>query len=371
MKTIKILITSVLLLNSMSLLAQESNEEALKFLREAMQTQHIPGLQFAVIRNNEMVQFEAIGMADVAFSVPVDQNTIFSINSIAKVFAATAIMQLVEQGKVNVSQPISRYIKNLPIAWQKVSVKQLLSHTSGLPDIEDLVHGGLIGAKGQDHAWMLVQQMPLQFKAGEAFSYNATNYMLIQKIIEVLGEMPFEAFVQKHQFDIAGIKTISFGNSFDVVKHKSSTYSYYSKNKLTNKYVKGNQLFDIQEEFPTMLRADAGAFATAGDMVKWIIGLQTGKFLKLKESIKTMWEPVVLNDGTYEGFGGFLNAYAFGWPVIQNKNHAAVAPIGGGRASFFIYPDADLTILLFTNLTGSSPQKIINNISKFYLENRQ
>lgn len=367
MKPLIILIASFILLSNYSLLAQDYKEEISKYLQKEMKEQKIPGLQIIVIRNNEIILSETLGLADVAFSVPVNENTIFSINSISKVFASTAIMQLVEKDKIQISHPISNYINELPADWQKITVKQLLSHTSGLPDIEDQVKGGLIGGKGQDYAWDKVQKMPLQFKAGEDFSYNATNYLLIQKIIEKYSGISFEEFVQKNQFDIVGINKIKFGNSFDVIENKSSTYSYYSKHKVSNKYIKGDQLLEIYEEFPPMLRADAGAFSTAGEMAKWIIALQAGKFLKNKESINTMWEPVKLNNGKYDGFGGFLNAYAFGWPVIKRENHSAVAPIGGGRASFIIYPKDNLGIILFTNLTGSSPQKIIENISKFYL----
>ena len=180
--------------------------------------------------------------------------------------------------------------------------------------------------------------------------------------------MPFEDFIYKNQFKVAGIKNIYFGNSFDVMKNKSSTYSYYLKDKITNKYIKGDMLFEISEEFASELRADAGAFATSIEISKWIISLQKGEFIS-KKSIDIMWNPVKLYDGSHGGFGGFLNAYALGWPVINRGILGGVAPIGGGRASFVIYPKENTTIILFTNLTGSSPHKIVENISKVYFEN--
>ncbi|MGB5819388.1 MAG: serine hydrolase domain-containing protein [Saonia sp.] len=368
-KGLSLTLVSFLFLTSGLLLAQSHKEKVLKYLQKEMKEQKIPGLQVAVVRNNETILSEALGLANVPFSVEVTKNTIFSINSIAKAFTATAIMQLVENDTLQISAPISNYLEELPQNWGQLTIQQLLSHTSGLPDIEDPITGGLIGGKGQDSAWAKVKKMPLQFNAGEAFNYNATNYLLLQKLVEKFSKNSFEEIIQKKQFDVAGMNKTMFGNSFDVMKNKSPTYSYYYQDKVTGEYSKGNQLLELNEEFPTMLRADAGAFATAEDMAKWIVALQTGRFLKEKKHITSMWTPVKLNNGTYDGFGGILNAYALGWPVIDRKSHPAVALIGGGRASFFIYPKDDLAIVLFTNLSGSSPHEIIDKLSKFYLSN--
>ncbi|WP_241676675.1 serine hydrolase domain-containing protein [Flavobacterium pectinovorum] len=118
---------------------------------------------------------------------------------------------------------------------------------------------------------------------------------------------------------------------------------------------------------PSKMITDAGAFTTAEEMAKWIIGLQSGKLLKKNEDIGVTWEPVKLNNGTYDGFGGILNAYALGWPVIMRKNHPAVASIGGGRAAFIIYPKDNLTVILFSNLTSITPEEIIEKIAQFYI----
>ncbi|PKQ67602.1 serine hydrolase [Labilibaculum manganireducens] len=355
-----------LLFNNNLLSAQNHEKEVSEYLKKEMKEQNIPGLQITVIKNNHLILSKTMGIANISFSIPAKDNTIFSINSIAKIFASTAIMQLVEKNEIKIEQPISNYLDGLPINWQKVTVKQLLSHTSGLPDIEDSNNEGLIGGKGQDSAWIKVQKMPLQFKAGDDFSYNATNYLLVQKIIEKYGRMPFEQFIQKNQFDIAGMDKTVYGNSFDAIENKSPTYCFYYLDKAIGDYVKGKILIEVNESFPTMLRADAGVFATANEITKWIIALQTGKLLKNESSISIMWEPIKLNNGKYDGFGGILNAYALGWPVINRENHPAVLPIGGGRASLAIYPKDNLAIILFTNLSGIPVHEMADNISKFY-----
>lgn len=364
MKRLIIFLAPLLFLTNCDTASHNNNQQVLDFLEKEMKEQGIPGLQIAVIKNNELILSESFGLSNVPFSVKTKKNTIFSINSIAKIFASTAIMQLAEKRKLQIEQPISNYLNGLTANWQKVTIEQLLSHTSGLPDIEDPSTGDLIGGKGMDTAWIKVQNMPLQFKTGDEFSYNATNYLLLEKIIEKLGGMAFEKFVQKNQFKVAGMDKTFYGNSSEVIENKSPTYSFYSFDKTLGDYVLGDQLLEVSEEFP--IKADAGAFSTVEEVAKWIIALQTGKFLS-KESVDKMWEPVKLNNGEYGGFGGLLNAYGFGWPVIKREKHLGISPFGGGRASITIYPKDNLSIVVFTNLSGIPTYEIVENISSFYL----
>jgi CubicO group peptidase (beta-lactamase class C family) len=362
---IKIYILLIVIFSGNLVLSQNKKKEIINCLKKEMEEKKIPGCQLVVLKDNKILLSEAIGIANVPFSIPVKTNTIFSINSISKVFASVAIMQLQEQNKLNINDRISRYIDSIPENWKKITIKQLMSHTSGLPDIED--EKGLIGDKGQDSAWLMVKKLPLQSEVGEKFNYNATNYYILQRIIEKCSAVTFEKFVRKNQFDVVGMKEIYYGNSYDVIQNKCPTYSYYHQDKITKENIKGTKLKETYEEFPSKMIADAGAFTTAEEMAKWIIGLQSGKLLKKNEDIDIIWEPVKLNNGSYDGFGGLLNAYALGWPVITRQNHSAIAPIGGGRAAFIIYPKDNLTIILFTNLTGSSPEEIIEKIAKLYI----
>lgn len=362
---IQFFILSIVIFSGNFVFSQNKKAEIISCLKKEMEEKKIPGCQLVILKDNKILLSEALGIANIPFSIPVKTNTIFSINSISKVFTSVAVMQLQEQNKLNINDPVSRYIDSIPENWKKITIKQLMSHISGLPDIEN--DKGLIGDKGQDSAWLMVKKLPLLSEVGEKFNYNATNYYILQRIIEKCSAVTFEKFVRKNQFDVVGMKDIYYGNSYDVVKNKCPTYSYYHQDKVTNEYIKTSQLKETYEEFPSKMITDAGAFTTAEEMAKWIIGLQSGKLLKNKEDIDAIWEPVKLNNGSYDGFGGLLNVYALGWPVINRQNHSAVAPIGGGRAAFIIYPKDNLTVILFTNLTGVSPEEIIEKITKFYI----
>lgn len=348
--------------------AQTKNKAFLNELKQEIQKEKIPGCGIVVLKNGKSIISESIGLADVAFSIPVNHNTIFSINSLSKIFAGTAVMQLVESGKIKLSNPISDYLDDLPTRWKKITIRQLLSHTSGTPDIEDTKNGGLIGGKGENFAWKKVKKKSIKFTPGERFDYIQTNYVLILKLIEKVSGIGYLQFLREGQFEKIGIsKDIIFGSSFDVTKNKSTTYSYYKKDKLTRQYIKGDKLYEISEDFPPIVWADAGAFSTLNALEKWVTALKEGKFISNK-SIKEMWTAVPLNNGNYGGFGGFLKGYGYGWPVIMRKKHPAVAPIGGGRAALIIYPKDQLTIILLTNLTGSSPHKIIEKVAHHFWE---
>ncbi len=362
MKT-KILLVVFLFLCSKSY-AQNTSDSLKNYLLQEMEKEKIPGLQIVVMKDNKIIISEAMGLANLEFSVPVENKTLFSINSITKVFSATAIMQLAEQKKIDISDPISLYLSDLPDDWKPVTIRQLLSHTSGLSDIEDSITGELIGNKGEDSAWIRLVKMPMQSVSGSEFSYNATNYLLLKKIIEKCSGTTFEEFIQKNQLDKAGMTKTLFGNSFDVVADKTPTYSFYDLDKSTGEYIKRAKLKQTYEEFPELLRADSGMFSTAEEIAQWIIALNSGKLLKNKKDIQTMWTPIPLINRQFGGFGGILNAYVLGWPVIQREQYPAVASIGGGRAAFIIYPENKLTIILLTNLTGCSPELIIDTIAK-------
>lgn len=336
-------------------------------LNDKMKDEGIPGLQLVVVKEGQIAFSKSLGLANVPFLVRTNENTIFSINSIAKIFASTAILQLEEKGKLNVTDSISKHLDGLPKTWNNVTIRQLLSHTSGLPDIEDPKSGALIGGKGQDSAWVMLKKMPHQFKNGDDFSYNATNYLLIQKIIEKYSEQDYEGFLEKNQFEVAGMDSVYFGNSFDVIANKCPTYCYYYQDKASQEFVKGNELLEVKEEFYSNLKTDAGAFTTAENIAKWVLALQKGRLIS-KQSISKMWNPTKLNNGKYGGFDKFINAYALGWPVSKTENNLCLMAIGGGRASVNVYPKENLTVIILTNLTGIPAHKIADDISRIYIE---
>ena len=335
-------------------------------VRAQMARRRIPGLQLAMVQHGRIVKAGSYGWADVQHAVPVTPSTVFTINSMTKAFVGVAVMQLVEDGKLELSAPISRYLPGLPRAWQAVIVRQLLTHTSGLPNImpdnERFVPEG-----GEDSAWVAVQARPLEFAPGEQFSYNQTNYFLLGRLIDARAGAPFPQVIARRQLIPAGMRRTEragFGDSRDVVPHSARGYTFDYR--VGHEVRRGDRVRHVFEEFSPGLRTAAGMSATATELARWVIALQHGRLLTRRASLDTLWAPGRLNDGTSHGFGDLLNGYALGWPTVTRPAHPAVAPVGGGRSALFVYPQDDLAVVVLTNLQGASPEAFIDDIAAVY-----
>lgn len=327
-----------------------------RFIREEMKARGIPGLQITVIRSGKIEMSAAYGLANVEHNVAVNDKTLFSINSATKAFTGVAIMQLVEEGKLDLEQPISTYIDSLPARWQNIAVWRLLDHTSGIPDFLDFKNGGYIGGLPFEEAWLRIRALPMEFTPGEKTSYNQTNYVLLGQIIEQLSSMKFETFVKEKQFMPAGMRLSNFGDSRDVIPKKAPTYAFSRETK--GNFVKGETLERTWEEFPE-LRATAGINSIAEELAKWIIALQEGRLLKEQSSLDMMWTPRRLTNNAYGG-------WALGWVAKRNVAPRTVAGIGGSRSWFYVYPDHNLAIIVLTNMKSNGPENLASEVAGFY-----
>ncbi len=189
-----------------------------------MQEQHIPGLQIAVVKDGQVVLSEAYGLANVENGVLATRSTRFPLNSATKSFTGVAVAQLARDGKVDLEAPISRYLDALPEGWRAVRVRQLLAHTSGLPDILD--GNGLLGGGSEQDAWQAVTALPVEAVAGQRYQYNQTNYVLLARIIARQSGMPYERFLATAQFSTACMARTTFGDSYDLSPDAPTMYSY-------------------------------------------------------------------------------------------------------------------------------------------------
>ncbi|MGK5055528.1 serine hydrolase [Janthinobacterium sp. LB2P49] len=332
--------------------ALRTEQDIAAFVRGEMQERQIPGLQLVVIQGGKVVLKRNFGLASLQYQVPVTDASLFSINSATKAFAGVAVMQLVQQGKIDLAAPIGQYLTGLPTAWQAVTVTQLLNHTSGLPDVLDQRSGKLVGPQPDDAdaAWQAVQALPVEAQPGERYRYNQTNYVLLAQLIERQSGQPFVSFVQRQQFDVAGMPHSGFGDAKDVVANKASSY-------MLDRGGKGYR--NVNEDFPVFMRAGAGINSNAGELANWLIALQSGRLLA-SASVERLWQPTSLNDGKPA-------TWALGWPTIGRDGHRAVAGIGGARSAFYVYPNDGLAVIILSNLAGGQPEQLIDTVAGFYI----
>lgn len=352
----KTLTTVILCSCTISIFSQTEKVDSL--IQNQMQKRKIPGLELAIVRHGKIVKTGYYGLANIQDSIAVTDRSVFNINSITKAFVGVAVLQLVEAGKLKLNAPISEYLSDLPVSWRLVTVQQLLSHTSGIPDIVDEEESVMI-AENFDLSLKKARTMPNDFQAGEQFRYNQTNYFLVGQIIEKLSGMSFQEYITKNQLQKVGMrKTIlsGFGATKELVPNAANSYQF-SKGKLNNMFF----------SFPSPLQSAAGMSSTANELANWIIALQNMEILKEKSSLEALWKPAILNNGKTGGFSRLLNGYAAGWPVIDRTEHPAVAPVGGGRSAIFVYPKDDLSIIVLTNLSGGSPDVFIDELAGLYI----
>lgn len=333
------------------------------FIKDIMVKKRIPGLQLAVIQKGKVVKLATYGMANIEHNIPATAESIFSINSITKAFVGVAVMQLSEEGKLKVTDPISKYIDSLPAEWQKITIRDIMTHTSGLPDIlnekEEVVGDGT-----EESALNIVKALPMEFKTGDRFSYNQTGYVIIGKIITELSGMHFTKFIETRQFNAAGMKLTRFGDSFDIIPNDAGAYN--TIHNVGGRWLRGGPLGKNFIKFPGFFRTAAGIMSTSTEMANWIIALQNGTLLKDTASLQTLWAPAILNNGKTGGFSKLLNGYALGFPIVSRLEHPAIAPVGGGRSTFFIYPKDDMAIVILTNLNGADPDNFTDEVAAYY-----
>jgi len=323
--------------------------------------QQIPGVSVAVCRDGKIVKATGYGLANVELNVPVKTETIFQTGSVGKQFTSMAVMMLVEEGQIGLDDKIAKYIPESPAAWKDVTVRELLTHTSGIADYggeEETMGKGVINFRNDYTEEELVQafaKMPMDFAPGEKWSYSNTGYVLLGIIIHrVTGEF-YGDFLQERIFKPLGMNSTRIISEADIVPYRSSGY----------RLVKG-QLKNQEWVSPTLnTTADGALYTNVLDLAKWDAALYTTKLVK-QSSLDAIWTPVKLNnEKTYP--------YGFGWDLKKEDGQRVVAHDGawqGFTMSIARYLDERLTVLVMTNLDedNSKPDKIVNDVARIYLK---
>ncbi len=314
-----------------------------QLLTDLMEKRRVPGLQFAAIREGKILALEALGTADLEHDVPVSHESVFSINSMTKAFTGVALMQLVEAGLLDLEAPIGQYLEDLPATWRSITVRQLATLTSGVPEIMEYSPEGsarLIGDGDEEGAWAAVYAAPMQFETGRGYNYVQTNFALLGKIIDQLAGKPFSAFIREKQFDVAGMPSTVYADDRDIIRHRANTYMSIDPNGEPNGRFDNSFI-----NWPPIVRTAAGLHSTAADLASWLIALRGGKLLREQSSLDELWAPVP----QYTGEPGL---WGIGWIIAQSPSGNIPAPGGGAKAQLALYPNG-LSLVLLTNMLGA------------------
>lgn len=322
------------------------------YVHAEMARQKIPGLALLISRGGQVIRAQGYGLANVELQVPVKPETIFQSGSVGKQFTATAVMMLVEEGRIGLEDPLTKYFPDAPTTWKQVTIRELLSHTAGFTDYpksfdmrKDYTEAQLI---------RIVEGIPLAHKPGTGWSYSNLGYLTLGIVIHrVTGEF-YGDFLQERIFRPLGMNTARIISEADIVPNRSAGY----------RLVKG-ELKNQEWVAPTVnTTADGSLYFSIEDLAKWDAALYTEKLLK-RSSLEQMWTVARLKNG--EPNSGH---YGFGWRTGKRNGHPVVEHGGswqGFETDISRYVDDKLTVAVLTNLADAKPSIFANHVAEMYL----
>ncbi len=350
-----------------------------EYVQAEMKKRHIPGLSIAVVQNGEVLLAKGYGLANVELSVPATAETVYQIGSITKQFTATAIMMLVEDGKLSLDDPIARHLTDSPDTWKDVTVRNLLNHTSGIKSYTSIADNMKKSRLDRGKADIIgtVRELPLEFQPGEKWSYNNTGFFLLGQIVEQVSGKPYAEFLAERIFRLLEMNATRVNRQMEVTKNRATGYGWgklcpncgvrvtAAKCGLCDATVPADsqpESLNAESTSMTWPFAAGAIISTVADLAKWDAALYTERVLPAS-ILEQMWTPTKLA-------GGRTQDYGFGWAVGNFRGHRLIGH-GGGIAGFSTdlvrFVEDKLTVIVLTNLEGANPASLARGIAAFYI----
>lgn len=334
---------------TMSLSATAQADEIDRFAAQTLRTYRIPGLVVGIYRDGHLVSARALGKAQVELDVKARVDQVFEIGSISKQFTAYGVLMLAEQGVLDLQAPIGRYASDLPPSWAGVSLHRLLTHTSGLPDLEDAFGYAVYRETPSDAEFgKRLFALPLDFQPGERWAYSNTNYWLLARAIEQVSGMHYADFMTARIFRPLGMTSTRAALPAQLLPRRAAGYQRV-RGSLENR--------DAMQ--PATARGLGDIATTLTDLARWE-GEQLAPKLISRASAALAVTPVQLNDGKTEPYG-------YGWFIEKHKGALVLEHSGGtaGFASEYLrLPDQRVAVAVFSNLYGAP----VSGLARFALQ---
>ena len=323
------------------------------FVRGQMQRQHIPGLALLVSKNGKPIRTEGYGFSNVELSVPARPETIFQSGSVGKQFTATAVMMLVEAGKVGLEDPLTRYFPEAPASWKQVTVRELLSHTAGFTDYPKDFNERRDYT--EDELLKIVEAIPLAYAPGTSWSYSNLGYLTLGILIHKVSGEFYGDFLRQRIFQPLKMSTTRIISEADIIPNRSAGY----------RLVQG-ELKNQEWVSPALnTTADGSLYFSILDLAKWDAALYAEGLLK-QSSLAQMWTVAPLRSGQPNS-----GHYGYGWFIEAQDGHRLIEHEGawqGFETQISRYVDDGLTVVVLTNLAEAKPDLIAHGVARIYLK---
>lgn len=301
------------------------------------------GLVAAVVKGNDTLLMKAYGKADVEWDVPMSVDAMFEVGSIAKQFAAAAILQLRDAGKLGLDDEITRWLPDLGPSGSKITLGRLLSHTSGIFNFSEAPEfeiNYIAPRFPRDSAYRLIKLEPFKFPPGEAQAYSNSGFWLLGLVVEKASGMKYGDYLQKQIFEPLGMKRSMYCNTQANVPRRAHGYSM----------VPGGAIRRAQVAQYTWVFAPGAICSTAGDLVVRLQALHGGKVLS-PQSYAEMTTPAKLADGTPLQYGMGIKV-GEDYRGLEYIGHGGTAP--GFRADATWYSEAEMAVVVLMNTSPSN-----------------
>jgi CubicO group peptidase (beta-lactamase class C family) len=315
---------------------------------------HGPGASVLVVRGGAVVIRRSYGKADLEAGVVATPKTNFRLASVTKQFTAMAILILADRGKLSLDDSISRFFPDFPPYGAAITIRQLLTHTSGLPDYEDYMPEGLtVPLKDGDVLRILEQNPRPRFSPGAAFSYSNSGYSLLSLVVQRASGRSFAAFLRDEIFLPLGMTaTVAFENGVSTVSDRAFGYSR-----------KRTGWSRTDQSLTSSVLGDGGIYSSIDDLARWDQELAAPHIVRAAV-LQQAFAPAVRTD-----LPGDV-AYGFGWRVSDYRGHHAVWHTGetiGFRNAILRFPGDRLTVVILTNRNEGEPIALARRIADLFL----
>jgi D-alanyl-D-alanine carboxypeptidase len=315
-----------------------------------------PGAAVMVIQDGRVVHGKGYGLARLDTKEAVGLNTAFDISSTSKQFTAMAVMILVERGKLNYDDPLTKFFPEFPSYARTITVRHLLNHTSGLVDaLNPQWYRKGYYPTAKDLVKMMVKEKNVRFAPGEKFEYNNAGYVLLALIVEKASGQSFARFMKENVFQPLGMNsTVILDESKPKIERMAVSY-----------FFEGNEFKPYQPTSDIFFYGAKGVISTLEDMYRWEQALAAEKLVKAS-TLKQAFTPGRLNSGTE-------TIYGFGWYIVKDNGLDVYEHAGGYlayRSNIRRYPAQRLTVILLSNNALIEPTSLTKKISQIYLSDR-
>jgi CubicO group peptidase (beta-lactamase class C family) len=344
-------------------------EQAGALVEQAGRAHAAPGLSAAVALDGKIVYSGATGFADLENEVPATAASVYNIGSISKVNTAVAVMQLVEQGAVGLDDPIRKYVPSLPEANGAITLRQIMTHTSGMRHYgpHDFPDGwgdeNMKPVASMEEAVRTIAAFtdPLLFTPGTRYRYSSYAVDLLQGVVECASGRPFEDYMRKYVWSPAGMASTAFDVPERLVPHRARSYGMHDGRPVNARYE------DLSYKF-----AGGGMISTAEDLVRLGIALNHGVLLK-PTTVATMYErtapvPLFGKDGKA---GRLVRDQGLMWEVDATGDGLKVfheGSVKGFEGCLADYPERDLVVAVIGNSENARSCAQTDALAKIFLE---